>query len=212
MKVAILTSPQQWFEPYAETLSQRLGNASLYNDHDLINDEYDVLFILSYHRKVGCDTLNKNKHNIVIHESDLPQGKGWAPLFWQVLEGKSEIVFSMLEADEDVDSGDIHMQKTLYLTGYELNEELRQKQAELSIDMCVDFLKTYDKAAHPRKQSGEPSCYRKRGPGDSELDIYKSIKDQFNLLRIVNNEEYPAFFSIEGKKFLLKIEQMEDSQ
>jgi len=41
---------------------------------------------------------------------------------------------------------------------------------------------------------------------DSRLDIDRSIKEQFNLLRVVGNEEYPAFFEINGHKYLLKIE------
>ena len=36
--------------------------------------------------------------------------------------------------------------------------------------------------------------------------INKTIKEQFNLLRIVNNQEYPAFFEIDGRKYKLTIE------
>ena len=46
----------------------------------------------------------------------------------------------------------------------------------------------------PRAQVGKSEFYSKRTPKDSELDINKSIKDQFNLLRICNNEQFPAFF------------------
>ena len=35
----------------------------------------------------------------------------------------------MFEAGSGVDDGDIYMQKTLILTGFELNAELREKQA-----------------------------------------------------------------------------------
>ena len=34
----------------------------------------------------------------------------------------------------------------------------------------------------------------KRTPADSEIDPGKSILEQFNLLRIVDSERYPAFF------------------
>ena len=60
---------------------------------------------------------------------------------------------------------------------------------------------------NPKKQSGSDTFYAKRNPKDSMIDIDKSIKEQFNLLRIVNNEEYPAFFEIDGNKYLLKIEE-----
>ena len=55
------------------------------------------------------------------------------------------------------------------------------------------------------EQSGEESFYPRRLPKDSELDINKSIDEQFNLFRIVDNDKYPAFFIKNGKKYVLKI-------
>ena len=54
-------------------------------------------------------------------------------------------------------------------------------------------------------QEGEETFYNRRNSKDAELDINKTIKEQFNLLRISDNERYPAFFKIEGKKYSLKI-------
>lgn len=181
MKLAILTSPNQWFESYADDLAERLGGVSIYTNHKQIKQSYDVLFILSYHRLLEEYYLKLNKHNIVIHASDLPQGKGWAPLFWQVLEGKHEITFTIFEASSGADNGDIYFQKNLFLTGYELNEELRQKQAKLTIQMCLEFVETYPSYLPAKKQRGEESFYPKRPPEDSKLDINKTIKEQFNL-------------------------------
>lgn len=209
MKVAILTSPNQWFTKYAKQLANRLNDAPIYNDHQLIIENYDVLFILGYHKIIDNEYLEKNKHNLVIHESDLPEGKGWAPLFWQVLEGKNEIVFSMFEAGDGIDNGDIYIKEKLFLTGYELNEELREKQAKLTIEMCVNFVNNYKFYSQPKKQKGTQSFYAKRTCRDSKLDIHKTIKQQFNLLRIVNNDDYPAFFEIDGKKYSIKIDNME---
>ena len=90
----ILTSPNQWFVKYAKRLSAQLADSKLFFTHEDINKSYDILFILSYHKIVPEKNLIKNRHNIVIHASNLQQGKGWAPLFWQILEGKNEIIFT----------------------------------------------------------------------------------------------------------------------
>lgn len=209
MKIAILTSPNQWFIPYAKKLNQKIQNSKLFFNHKEINENFDIVFILAYHSIIESKYL-KHKHNIVIHESDLPQGKGWAPLFWQILEGKNEIVFSMFEASDGVDNGDIYMKKILKLNGYELNQELRKKQAELTIKMCLEFINNYEKYKIPIPQKGKESFYKKRTPKDSELDINKTIKEQFNLLRIVDNENYSAFFYIDNQKYILKIEKAEN--
>ncbi len=94
MKIAILTSKNQWFESYALKLSKELNSAKIYKNHNDIQENYDIVFILSYHQIIPQETLEKNSHNIVIHESALPKGKGWAPLFWQILEGKRDIPFN----------------------------------------------------------------------------------------------------------------------
>ena len=206
MKIAILTTKIQWFEPYAEELSKKLGNIPIFNNHVDFDGKYDIIFILSYHNIIPQEVLKKNGHNIVIHESLLPKGKGWAPLFWQILEGKGNISFAMIEASDGVDSGDIYMQKTLELVGNELNEKLRDKQAKLTIKMCLEFVNNYEKYKVPVEQSGDESFYAKRSKEDSRLDIDKTIKEQFNLLRIVNNDDYPAYFELEGNRYILKIE------
>jgi len=204
VKIAILTTSNQWFEEYAMKFASEISCA-LYFDHKNLQC-FDIVFILGYHKIVPKEILNKNKLNLVIHESPLPKGKGWAPLFWQILEEKNEIVFSMFEAAEGVDNGNIYMQKTLKLTGYELHDEIRQKQAELTLQMCKKFIQNFDKCKIATPQKGEKSFYPKRTLKDSKLDINKTIKEQFNLLRICNNENYPAFFEIDSHKYVLKIE------
>ena len=41
-------------------------------------------------------------------------------------------------------------------------------------------------------------------------DSNKSLKEQFNLLRIVDNINYPAFFELDRHKYILKIEKAND--
>lgn len=210
MNILILTSPNQWFIPYAKQLQNRLSGSALLYDHNEISSKYDIVFILSYHKIIPIEQLKDNRHNIVIHASALPKGKGWAPMFWQVLEGKNNIPFTMFEASCGVDDGDIYMQDTLCLTGYELNDELREKQANFIIEMCLKFVNEYENYKTPQEQCGKESFYAKRSAKDSKLDINKTIKEQFNLLRIVSNDDYPAFFEIDGHKYVIKIEEAYD--
>lgn len=203
-EVAILTSPNQWFIPYAYELQSKIPNAQLYFSHNAIPESVEIVFILSYHHIIEQEYLDKHRLNLVIHASNLPEGKGWAPLFWQVLEGKDSVVFTLFEADSKADNGAIYLQKTLHLIGLELYEELREKQAKMCQQMCLEFLERLPTLT-TKTQWGTESFYPKRSPKDSELDIHKSIESQFNLLRIVSNEEFPAFFYKNGKKFILKI-------
>jgi len=47
VKIAILTSPEQWFVPYAESLVAQIPKAKLFFRHEEINKDYAWVFILS---------------------------------------------------------------------------------------------------------------------------------------------------------------------
>ena len=202
-KVAVLTTPQQWFVPYAEQLAREL-QCPLFLRHEDIPPTIETVFILSYHRIIPEQYLKQHRHNLVIHAADLPQGKGWAPLTWQVLEGKNDIVFTLFEADASTDNGPFYLKKTLHLSGYELAPELRALQAQLCVSMCKEYLEHQDDLP-AQTQSGSESFYRKRTAADSKMDLAQTLEQQFNLLRTVDNNDYPAFFVKDGHKYILKI-------
>jgi methionyl-tRNA formyltransferase len=207
-KVAVLTSSESWFVPYGRKfvglLKRRGLQSKLFFDHRLIPDGFDVVFVMSYFKIIGNGFLSRHRHNLVVHESMLPRGKGWAPLAWQVLEGKDRIPVTLFEANSRTDAGDVYLRDRLILKGNELYEEIRRRQAEHTIELCLKWLRLY-KRLKPLPQKGRPSFYRKRNPADHKLDIYKTIRSQFNLLRISDNENFPAFFDYRGRRYVLKI-------
>ena len=205
-KIGILTSQNSSFAPFAlgfkEDLRKRGYGAEIFNNHEEISSDYDVIFVLSYFRKIPADALRRHPHNLVVHASDLPCGRGWAPFFWQILEGKSKIPIVLFEATEELDAGPIYLKDAIVLEGHELHDELRSLQAHKCIELCLRFLSENPK---PIPQSGEPSFYRRRTRDDSELDIDKPLKELFNNLRIASNDNYPAFFRICDHKYVVRI-------
>ncbi|NWH04977.1 formyltransferase family protein [Desulfobacter latus] len=162
------------------------------------------LFMLGCTKILPPEYLDLNKHNIVIHESDLPRGRGWSPVSWQVLEGKNKIPVSLFEAGRDMDSGDIYLKDEIILEGGELLPEIKKKQGIKTIEMIIEFIDKWPNlVAVP--QRGEATLYRKRTIRDDRLDIDKPLKHLFNQLRIVDNEKYPAWFEINGMQYQLKI-------
>lgn len=206
MKIAILTSPESWFMPYARMFTSQLSSrgckCQLFTEHEKIPQDFGTVFILSYFNIIEKEYLDMHTHNLVVHESALPKGRGWAPLFWQILEGKNIIPISLIEASEKADEGAIYFTDHIELQGHELHDEIREMQAHKTIEMCLGFLASSSK---PIEQTGIPTYYRRRKPSDGELDIDKTVREQFNLLRVVSNEYYPAFFMHMGRKYVLEI-------
>ncbi|MDA7780693.1 formyltransferase family protein [Candidatus Pelagibacter sp.] len=164
----------------------------------------DVLFIINYTKILNKKRLLQNKLNLVIHSSNLPKNRGGAPLHWQILRNKKKIKICLFEAIEKLDAGNIFLTEELSFNGTELYDELRDKQAKKMIKLIKKFLSKYPKIKGT-SQFGKPSFNEKRNSNHSELDINKSIKDQFNLMRISDNEKYPAFFNFRNNKYILKI-------
>ncbi|MBH41272.1 MAG: methionyl-tRNA formyltransferase [Candidatus Magasanikbacteria bacterium] len=209
MIITFLVDNNSWILPYVDTLIEELKADGEHTIHFVrrTNDirEGDCAFFLGCIQLVKESVLKRNKHNLVIHESALPQGKGWSPLTWQILGGKSIIPITLFEAEVGVDSGDIYLQSEMKFEGHELNDELKDMQGKETVKLVKQFIDQYESIT-ATSQQGEETFYDRRRPKDSELDIEKSIKEQFNLLRVVDNEKYPAFFDHKGYRYIVKIE------
>ncbi len=210
-KVSILVDNDSWILPYASDLVDKINhngdNAVLCRRHEQIEKGMVAFFLGCIHVTPKL-ILENNLFNLVVHESDLPEGKGFAPLTWQILEGKKTIPVCLIEAIDKVDSGPIYLRKELNFYGNELNDEIRHGQGLITLQLCLEFLEQ-ENVPVAKPQTGKESFYTRRTPLHSELDVHKSIIEQFDLLRVVDNDRYPAFFEINGHTYILKIEKNE---
>lgn len=208
LKITLLADDvKSWIIPYViklKTKLQQRGHRVFVCHRQKDIKRGDLAFFLGCGRVVPEELLRHNLHNLVVHPSALPQGKGFAPLFWQIIEGKNNIPVTLFEAVEKVDAGVIYYQDILDFKGHELNAELRRQQGQKTIDLVLRFVDVYPDVPS-RAQVGEGTWYRRRTAKDSELDVNKSLAEQFNLLRTVDNKHYPAFFVHRGHSYILKI-------
>jgi len=213
-RISVVVDNPSWVLPHAERLVARAtaagDDARLCRSHDEI-ETGAVAFYLGCMRITPPEVLARNRRNLVVHASDLPKGRGMSPWTWMILEGRNDIPVCLLEAVEELDAGPVIFKETLQLQGGELLDEIRQRLGEMHVELCLRFLQ---QAQPPEgvEQSGEPSYYPRRYPKDSELDPRRSIAEQMNLLRVVDNERYPAFFQWQGRRYRLTITPMDDSE
>lgn len=130
-----------------------------------------------------------------------------SPHIWQILEGAEAITITLLNAEDELDSGDIWAQTEIRLDGTELYDEINRKVFDAEVHLMTWALENCDRMS-PRAQQGAESYYRRRTPMDSALDPHKSIADCFNQLRVADPHRYPAFFEYRGRKYRIQIEKM----
>tara|TARA_R110002012_G_scaffold242832_1_gene417315 strand:- start:15709 stop:16359 length:651 start_codon:yes stop_codon:yes gene_type:complete len=204
--LSVLVDNDSWILPYAEQLVDELSLKYTCKLVRIAKDiPYgDVCFFLGCTQIVCKNELARNRHNLVVHESDLPQGKGFAPMSWQILQGKKDIPICLIEANEEADSGKIWLTDTIKLNGRELHDEWRKKQGEATLSIAKKFIDNFETLT-PKSQKGEVSTYPRRSSKNSELCLNKTLAEQFDLLRVVSNDHYPAFFIKDGIKYTIEI-------
>ena len=165
-----------------------------------------ILFLVSCSELVTQQDRAKYDKALVLHASDLPQGRGWSPYIWEILKGSNVLDVCMIEAVDPVDSGDIWFKERIYLEGHELLPEINERLFEIELALMTRAINEFG-AIQPRPQVGETNSYcRRRTQEDSRLDVGKSLAEQFNTLRVVDSDRFPAFFEYAGRRYLLKIE------
>lgn len=207
MKITILTdNPNSWILPYVVQLKRELNRihdiSHVFKPIDIIGG--DIMLILSCEKKLESEYLKLHKSNVVVHPSKVPLGKGWSPLAWQVLEGSNNVPVSLFEAVKAIDAGDVYLIDYIKLDGHELNDEIKHQQGLITMKMVKEYIDKFESMVGI-PQSGEETFYPRRGQKENELDVNKTILEQFNLLRVVDNERYPAHFYINENKYIIKI-------
>ena len=208
-RISLLSDPSSWLNDYLPQLIEALwqrGHALrwIHTPNELRPG--DVCLLLSCGRLLSSEQLAFHRHNLVVHESALPEGQGWSPMTWQILEGASSIPITLFEATAALDAGPIYLQQQIALQGHELMEEWRVLQAQATLALCLAWFVRYQEVVNAvQPQHGEASHYRRRQPADSQLDPERSLAEQFNLLRVVDNQRYPAFFEIESECYNIYI-------
>jgi len=206
-KLTFLLDPSNsWIEKYLKKFKFNLKKKFIFkilkNPKKIKNQ--DIVFALSYTKILPEDFLKKNKLVLIAHPSKLPRNKGFAPVQNEILKNKKKIYLSIIKAEKEVDSGPICLLSYFKLDGTELSDEIRKKQGYAILKSIKKVLKKYPKLTF-KKQNGKENFNKRRRPKDSELNINKTIKEQFNHLRINDNNNFPSFFYINRNKYVIKI-------
>lgn len=195
-----------WLERWVTQIAGR-ADVRLCRDRSEVGSG-DFLFLVSCQQLIGDDIVGRFRYSLVLHASDLPKGRGMSPHVWAIVGGAQELVLTLLDARDPVDSGDIWNQRSISLRGGELYDEINAAIFDAEIGLMNWAIVNCDRS-RPRPQSGEPSFYRRRTPEDSRIDPQRSIAEQFNLLRVADPDRYPAFMDFHGRRYKISIERME---
>lgn len=210
MKITLLcTDSRHPVNPYLE---RWIAEADPSLEVELVRSKKDIsdgtfLFLISCSEIVTAQDRAKYAHTLVLHASDLPQGRGWSPHIWELSRGASSITLSLLEAEDRVDSGRIWAKKVIPVPEHALWDEINDLLFTTEMDLLTHAV-TNLASIVPVEQDPEvePEYYRRRTPDDSMIDANASIASQFNLIRVCDPNRFPAYFIYQGHRYIMKVE------
>lgn len=129
-RISVVIDNPSWIRPWGDNLVEQLcaaGDSAILVTRQHEVPEGEVAFYLGCLRITPPEILACNRRNLVVHASNLPQGRGFSPLTHQIIEGLNRIPVCLLDAVESVDSGPVIYCEWIGYEGRELIGELRQK-------------------------------------------------------------------------------------
>lgn len=168
------------------------------------SDDYDLIIFWAYRRIV--QNVGNKRNIILFHSSDLPKGRGWAPLYYAFSrKDKYYTISGILPADK-VDSGEIIVKARFQIKDYYTAEMIRKWDYEIGLMLIRDILINFDqRELSGIPQDGEASYYERRQPKDNEIPLNKPLNDLIPHLRGCE-ERHPAFFYYNDVRYNIRIE------
>lgn len=213
MNITVLCSDLK--HPVNAYLDEWVNNWSVRHNIHLVRSRTeltggDFLFLVSCTELIESEHLRNYHHSLVLHASDLPEGRGWSPHIWSIVNGDEAITLSLLEVEDKVDSGRIWLKLRIPVEKNALWNEVNNLLFAAEIKLMTEAIERYE-SIEPYSQDPDikPTYYPKRTPKDSEINPYLSIFDQFDLIRICDPTRYPAWFELHGQKYKVIMEKMD---
>jgi methionyl-tRNA formyltransferase len=181
-------------------------------------DSLELDYILSVHFPYlfTKEILELPKIGILnLHPAYLPFNRGWHTPTWAIYES-TPFGATLHWVDEEIDSGDIALQKQITISWSDTAHTLYQKALQCEIELFNEAIPYILNKNLPRiPQPYEGTLHLKKDLEKIrkiDLSLEYSGEKIINLLRALttNNWDEAAFFELDGKKFLIHIEIKEE--
>lgn len=200
-----------------------LNNLNEYDFQDLVRQylpeaSYDVtvteafpanpseyLVIIPWNYKKIIPEAEEAGNVVVLHSSNLPEGRGWAPIYYAFSEQRDEFVISGILAANEVDAGDVVIRARFAMEAGYTAPFIREIDRELSLLLIAKILENWPNGRPSGiRQSGVVSHRIRRHPVDNQIDPGRSVLELLPHLRGVEGNS-PAFFYVDDVKYLIEI-------
>jgi methionyl-tRNA formyltransferase len=167
-------------------------------------EAYAIIVLWNYKKMIR--EIPSHNNILVFHSTDLPDGKGWAPIYNTIVRRKEYYTITGILINEETDGGDIIAKARFAMKPNYTADILRQWDHEITIMAVAQILKrmtaNYLKG---EPQTGASTYYPRRNTKDNEVFCTQPLNEIIDHLRACE-KNHPAFIDYQGQKYTIKVE------
>lgn len=141
-----------------------------------------------------------------LHDALLPRYGGFAPLNWAIVNGETETGVTVHYVDEDLDLGDILLQRRVAIDPEDTATDLFRRTLPLFGTLAIEALELIrqGRARRSPQDRSQATFFHKRCERDSRIDWTQPRTRIYNLVR-AQSDPYPnAFTTYRGQRLKIK--------
>ncbi|MBF6211592.1 methionyl-tRNA formyltransferase [Nocardia puris] len=165
--------------------------------------EPDVIVVNSWYTWMPPELYLMPPHGTLnLHDSLLPKFTGFSPVLWALISGESEFGLTVHRMDEQLDTGDILVQRSLPIGPKATGTELVLAGMDLipaAVHEALHALETGTAQWRPQNKA-ERTYFHKRSERDSLINWHTPAEDLERLVRALSAPYPPAFSHYRGER------------
>jgi len=206
MHLVVLSAREDYARNIIEPVSAELAMQgvvwSVTTDHSALDETSDMVFLLGYDKIVDAKTIAKLRGRLaVFHSSDLPKGRGWAPIYTTIASQATVHTVTLCYANQAIDAGNILLKARIPVPAYYTGAMLRSVGQRVIGQLISRYARRFNGNLPPGiEPQGESSYVPRRKPEDAEMEVDKSLSELMPHI-LASEQPNAACLTYRGEKF-----------
>jgi methionyl-tRNA formyltransferase len=170
----------------------------------ILRDEIkpDIAYVVGCRILIPPDVYEiPSRGTLAVHDSLLPEYRGFAPLNWSILNGEDHTGVTLFHVSEVMDGGDIVCQKSVPIGPDDTAAEVYERVCQATVDVVLEAHPLLAAGTAPRipQDYAQGSFTCSRSPAEGEIDWSKSTRAIYDQIRALTRP-YPGAYTFLGTK------------
>lgn len=159
----------------------------------------DVRYIFFPHwSNIVPEALLQSHECVCFHMADVPYGRGGSPLQNLIALGHKDTMVTALRMERQLDAGPVYLKHPMSLAGSAA--DIFERATGIILKMIAEIV---EREPIPEPQSGAPTVFKRRAPGQSVLPSTTDIEALYDHIRMLDAPGYPqAFLDVDSLRLI----------